>query len=211
MADVLKENVHSYIKTAKIETVNSYQHPGDSTFEEVWKQCDLFVTTVDNFRLNQALIERATADKKKMIVLDIHNMEVCAYSLLVPETSEKLKAHYLNSKQQLLTERTFTFDQQTLQHPYSPLHCLYWAMALFDSLASNAYHQLESFIKNPQSCVEQFEKTNDVRELGSWLQLELVNLLFDKNYPFNFKDLVSVSIQILKVDLSQLSTGSWTS
>lgn len=72
-------------------------------------------------------------------------------------------------------------------------------MALFDSLASKMYEQLDLFIKNPQSTVETFEKTNELWKLDSWLLLELISALYDRSYPFNFQKLAEISTQLLKV------------
>ena len=199
LADVVKDSIHANSKTTRIETVTSYLQPGDTTFEEIWKNCDVFVTTANNFRMTQTLLDKATTDKKPFMILDVSHVEVSVYSLLNPSSAEKVKVKYVNSKQALLAERSFTFDLPVVQHPYSALHCLYWAMALFDTLASHVYNRLDFFLKHPQYAVEQFEKINDMKEVDSWLQLELFCLLFDKNYPFNFKDLVILAVKLLKV------------
>lgn len=200
LADVVKESVLTFTKSAKIETVTSYIQPGDSIFEEIWNQCDILILTVQNFRLTRSILEKGSKEKKPIIIIDCENLEVTVYSLLNSENWEQLKSKYINSKEQRETELSFSLDTPMLNTPYSPIHCLYWAMALFDTMSKHSFNQLEVFLKDPQYYVETFEKSRDIRSMDSLLIIELVRSLYEKSYPFNFSQMVELAIQILKVE-----------
>jgi ubiquitin-activating enzyme E1 len=197
-AEVLKKTIKKRVPECKIEVITSteiFQNPAGS--QMLWNSVEFMITSVDEYHIIISLLDKATACKMPLVVIDAPILTITSHMLIPYLDTEADVATYRRKLIQKMEQANININSLVLSFPTLMNHCVLWAMSVFTTVFTKYFYMLIEFSQDPARFIENLEQSPPKEGSIDLHVVLIIEALFLEKEKKKYSDCVDIASSLM--------------